>query len=303
MLTAAKLKQASINTLPSASVTEGVTTAKTSYLNENTYIVRDLLFQSIELANVSTFNANAIKGEIDNTTGEYETLRTTDSERWDIIKSEVEAAIDQIDGNEYQVVDGQIDLKLETNTYNNLFKGTEAGADAVTPSGKAYNNVVISRELGVDEVARIGRATTLTDIAAYETFITDLAERSSEVRFVQPQIRDTLPDLAGTFTDLKAKLDPKQTLKSKILQNIKVWKNGAYVALEKLKPIMAYPEYDEPVYEALSNISQDYILPNVDKLPANSLTILETNQQVIEALMVGMNHEMARGTAMARVSN
>ncbi|HTF82836.1 MAG TPA: hypothetical protein VL947_13965, partial [Cytophagales bacterium] len=37
-----------------------------------------------------------------------------------------------------------------------------------------------------------------------------------------------------------------------------------------------------------------YILPNVDKLERNSITLLETNPQFIESFLLGMNHEMAR---------
>ncbi len=65
-------------------------------------------------------------------------------------------------------------------------------------------------------------------------------------------------------------------------------------AIEELKPIMAYPEFNDPVYEHLKKISQDFILPNVEKLPPDSITILQTNQRFIESYMAGLNHEMAR---------
>ena len=64
--------------------------------------------------------------------------------------------------------------------------------------------------------------------------------------------------------------------------------------LDELKPVMAHPEFTDPVYEHLKTLSQDFILPNVEKLPQDSITILQTNQKFIEAYIVGLNHEMAR---------
>ena len=57
---------------------------------------------------------------------------------------------------------------------------------------------------------------------------------------------------------------------------------------------MAYPEFTEAVYEYLLALSKNYILPNIDKLPNNSITLMENNQSFIEAFMAGLNHEMAR---------
>jgi hypothetical protein len=57
---------------------------------------------------------------------------------------------------------------------------------------------------------------------------------------------------------------------------------------------MAYPVIDLPMYQALLNLSVDVFVPNLTRLPPNSITLLETNQQFIEAFLVGLNHELAR---------
>ncbi|HEX6095404.1 MAG TPA: hypothetical protein VF432_03685 [Thermoanaerobaculia bacterium] len=57
---------------------------------------------------------------------------------------------------------------------------------------------------------------------------------------------------------------------------------------------MVYPEFDTPMYEPLENISSELFLPNAELIPDNSITILEPNQQFIEAYMAGLNHEFAR---------
>lgn len=56
----------------------------------------------------------------------------------------------------------------------------------------------------------------------------------------------------------------------------------------------AYPKINKPMYEDLKKISDELFLPNVELLERNSMTLLETNQQFIEAYMVGLNHEFAR---------
>jgi hypothetical protein len=57
---------------------------------------------------------------------------------------------------------------------------------------------------------------------------------------------------------------------------------------------MAYPRFDYPMYKPLANISADLFLPNINLIEYNSITLLETNQEFIEAYMVGLNHEFAR---------
>jgi hypothetical protein len=48
------------------------------------------------------------------------------------------------------------------------------------------------------------------------------------------------------------------------------------------------------MWAALRDESLDWILPGLDKVPANSVGLLVSNQRFIEAYMVGLNHEMAR---------
>jgi hypothetical protein len=48
------------------------------------------------------------------------------------------------------------------------------------------------------------------------------------------------------------------------------------------------------MYEPLKNLSDELLLPNINLLEQNSITLLETNQKFIESYMVGLNHEFAR---------
>ena len=54
------------------------------------------------------------------------------------------------------------------------------------------------------------------------------------------------------------------------------------------------PQFDPPMYEPLRDYFQDSLLPGLEQVPPNTITLLETNPRFIEAYMVGLNHEMAR---------
>lgn len=64
--------------------------------------------------------------------------------------------------------------------------------------------------------------------------------------------------------------------------------------VDELEPVLAAPKFPQPMFEPLRDLSQDWLLPGLDKVPPNSVSLLVTNQRFIEAYMVGLNHEMAR---------
>lgn len=58
--------------------------------------------------------------------------------------------------------------------------------------------------------------------------------------------------------------------------------------------ILGYPQFPQPMYEAVRELMPELLLAGAGDLPENTVTLLETNPQFIEAFMVGLNHEMAR---------
>ena len=57
---------------------------------------------------------------------------------------------------------------------------------------------------------------------------------------------------------------------------------------------MAYPVFDLPMLRPLADLSGEFLIPNVNLIENNSVTLLETNQKFVEAYLVGLNHELAR---------
>ena len=62
---------------------------------------------------------------------------------------------------------------------------------------------------------------------------------------------------------------------------------------DPLEPVMDSPLFPQPMYEALRDLSQDYLLPGLEHVPANTVALLGTNSQFVESFMVGLNAEMS----------
>lgn len=63
---------------------------------------------------------------------------------------------------------------------------------------------------------------------------------------------------------------------------------------ENLVPAMAYPDFEDPVYEKLRDISSELLIPNINLIPENTISLLVTNPEFIESYMVGINHEFGK---------
>ena len=58
--------------------------------------------------------------------------------------------------------------------------------------------------------------------------------------------------------------------------------------------IMAYPELPVPAYQLLARYDRTRLLPGVDAIPPDSVTVLETNPRFVASFLAGFNHELNR---------
>ena len=89
-------------------------------------------------------------------------------------------------------------------------------------------------------------------------------------------------------------IDPRVTVPKRVLHGVRLPPRLVDLLGETFQQIMAYPRLDLPMYAPLAAISSELFLPNLNLVEQNSITLLETNQEFIEAYMVGLNHELAR---------
>jgi hypothetical protein len=89
---------------------------------------------------------------------------------------------------------------------------------------------------------------------------------------------------------ISTKLDPEVVLGKKIQNRIKT-----STSLEDKVPdkIMSAPKFDHPMYEPLKQQSMEWLIPGLETIPQNTISLLSTNQRFIESYMVGCNHEFA----------
>lgn len=90
-----------------------------------------------------------------------------------------------------------------------------------------------------------------------------------------------VPDLAA----LKVRLQPAQPAALRAL-------GGTAIPAEE--QILAHPQFPAPMSERLVELAPEFLLPGLDLVPANSVTLVQPNSRFIEAFMVGLNHEMGR---------
>jgi hypothetical protein len=63
---------------------------------------------------------------------------------------------------------------------------------------------------------------------------------------------------------------------------------------DHLVPAMAYPDFDDPMYAPLRDLSSELLLPNIQLIPPNTITLLLTNPPFIESYLLGLNTEMGK---------
>jgi len=121
-----------------------------------------------------------------------------------------------------------------------------------------------------------------------------LHEASLVVGVVPEPVRYGTAGLVSLADGALAALDPAVTIPRRVLAGIRLPDRIRVDLVEDFGEVMAYPRIDRPMYEPLRDLSDELLLPNLNLIMQNTISLLETNQPFIEAYMVGINHEMAR---------
>ena len=155
--------------------------------------------------------------------------------------------------------------------------------------GKYYAGLVVQSDGGS---GRLSRAVLASDVQTYRDGVTAfqanvLANLPIEV---QPP---PLTGLSAVSVALRSDLSPATALPRR-LEHIVVVSDPSALASRSPAQVLAYPRYPEPQFEYLKRLSYDFIIPNVQGLPLDTITLLETNQRFVEAFLAGMNHELGR---------
>jgi hypothetical protein len=216
---------------------------------------------------------------------------------------------------------GRRDLTGEKDSLKRMAAGKLKASESPRPS---TSTVSFSKlELHIIEIARVGRETEAggTVIDSDAEILSALKEVRDALTFEPKEFEvltgfkindkdDKTPDELDTFKDqIVVDLEPRKniaggfnkrlTLTEDLLPQAVVVEPKALstkdlAGEDSLEPIMRAPEFPKPTYNYLKEISEEWLLPGVEKVPPNSISLLKANQPFIEAFMVGLNHEMGR---------
>jgi hypothetical protein len=138
-------------------------------------------------------------------------------------------------------------------------------------------------------------ATTGPDSAAATSFRNSLQNISGALANFGPPAPGPNPiDLGAVAGSVVSALDPTSTVVRRALSLVSVDARLQWQPADPIEPIMAAPVFPQPMYAPLRDISQEFLLPGVGKIPPDSVGLLEPDMKFIEAYMVGLNFEMGR---------
>ena len=98
-------------------------------------------------------------------------------------------------------------------------------------------------------------------------------------------------NLTSTRDALLQSVNPEHTIRARVQAS---FNTAAAVAPggDPLDPILDAPDFPQPMYEALRDLSQDFLFPGLEYVPPNTITLLQTNAAFVESFLVGLNAEM-----------
>ena len=150
----------------------------------------------------------------------------------------------------------------------------------------------VLRDIG-DPVTPSPGSTDSAEAARFKNALRELYQGfGSATAAGQAPAREQL-DVPGATSAVLAGLRSDETIPRQLLTGVRLPDRLRPFA-EQFTEAMAYPVIDLPMYRSLLDMSTDTFMPNLDLVPANSITLLASNREFIEAFMVGLNHEIAR---------
>jgi hypothetical protein len=132
------------------------------------------------------------------------------------------------------------------------------------------------------------------DSVEAKNFRLAMIDFSQRLRIKVPEPKIVPLDLGNTYVTMSTALDPQRAFPRRLVGLVKFPPYIPMIEPEKIFEAMAYPDFEESMYQPLLDISGELLLPNLKQVPMNTITLLKTNQKFIESYLVGLNHEMGR---------
>jgi hypothetical protein len=140
-----------------------------------------------------------------------------------------------------------------------------------------------------------GAATGAADLAAtHELLTASAAALASTVLITDAPPAPDGPalDLPTAKTALLGRIDPAVTVKTRALGRITSGVRSGLAPRDDLDPVMACPVFNDAMWQAVRDLGNGWLLPGLDSMPPDTVTVVRTNPSFVASFMVGLNHEM-----------
>lgn len=99
-------------------------------------------------------------------------------------------------------------------------------------------------------------------------------------------------DLDGSADAVKRTLDPVATIEAPLAGRLVGVRPGPR-RTDPLEPVMAAPDFPQPMYQPLTGLAREWLLPGLEHM-SEGVALFRTNWPFVESYLVGLNHELAR---------
>ena len=164
-------------------------------------------------------------------------------------------------------------------------------AKAILTAPQRWGSIAWDPVFGVQPKVPLARMREPASITSFRTAALAFASRKVALAAGETYRRLALPTLHTTMT---AATDPATTIPAGFRQRLAGVLKFVWNPPDPIDPALAYPVFPLPMYAPLAALSQDWMMPGLSDVGANTATVAVTNDAFIEAYMVGLNHEMAR---------
>ncbi|MGZ8445279.1 MAG: hypothetical protein ACXWXZ_17935 [Candidatus Binatia bacterium] len=174
------------------------------------------------------------------------------------------------------------------------FENAASALDATPPLGdfKVVSEDVAQKRTLLDFMPRLP-----ADSADARAFRNAAKEHQAYLQNAFMSLITSPPPVRMNLGDTKAQLldsvNPEKTINTRVQASL-ILAGGTEPRGDPLEPILEAPDFPQPMYEAIRDLSQEFLFPGLQQVPANTVTLLETNAKFVEAFLVGLNAEMSR---------
>lgn len=172
-----------------------------------------------------------------------------------------------------------------------------AAANATTGAAAASLQKLASGTFSVSRPVAGAPAAGTADLAAAREVVLAAAaalDRIATVADAPPLPARPIFDLDRGGTALLARLDPETTVALRLRARIDRKVIAPAPPRDELDPIMACPQFLDPMWQGLRDLDADWLLPGLGLVPPDTAALVRTNPPFVAAHMVGLNHELMR---------